>query len=87
MRHRASPRFWSFYYGLPEDVQRLADRNYELLKSDPRHPSLHFKRIGRFHSVRVGVHYRALAVDADEGVLWIWIGMHGEYDQLVRRSA
>ena len=26
---------------------------------DQRHPSLHFKRIGRFWSVRIGLHYRA----------------------------
>ena len=46
-------------------VRQLADRQFGLLKRDPRHPSLHFKRVSRFHSVRVGLHYRALGVDAD----------------------
>jgi hypothetical protein len=64
-------------------VRLLADKQFELLKADPQHPSLHFKRVGRFHSVRVGAHYRALAVDAPDGVLWFWIGSHADYDRIV----
>ena len=70
MKHRASPRFWACYEALPLDVQLLADRAYEQLKADPRHPSLHLKRIGRFWSVRVGLRHRALAVEmADDQLL------------------
>ena len=61
----------------------LADKQFELLKADERHPSLHLKAVGRFHSVRVGAHYRALAVDVPDGILWFWIGTHAEYDRLV----
>jgi hypothetical protein len=70
---------------VPADVQALAHRNYALLKNDPFHPSLHFKSIGkgRFHSVRVGLHYRALGIPMDGGVHWFWIGTHGEYDKLI----
>jgi hypothetical protein len=68
---------------LPERIQRLADKNYELLKADPRHPSLHFKKIDDFWSVRVGAHYRALGTDEEDGILWFWIGSHAEYDKLV----
>jgi hypothetical protein len=32
-----------------------ADKNYALLKENPQHPSLQFKKIGRFWSVRVGL--------------------------------
>jgi hypothetical protein len=65
-------------------VRDLADRNFELLKADPSHPSLHFKSIGRFRSVRVGLHYRALAVDSGGDLIWFWIGSHAEYDRLIR---
>ena len=41
---RASPRFWRCYRGLPKDVQSLADKSYALLKANPSHPSVHFKR-------------------------------------------
>lgn len=83
MRHLASPRFWASYHALPADVRELADKNHALLKSNPRHPSLHFKRIGELWSVRVGDHYRALGMDVREGIYWIWIGTHAEYDKLV----
>lgn len=83
MRHRANPKFWEFYALLPADVQRLADRGYARLKRDPRHPSLHFKKVGRFWSVRVGLHYRALAVEDEADLVWFWIGHHSEYDDLV----
>lgn len=35
------------YHALPETVQRLADKCYELLKESASHPSLSFKRVGR----------------------------------------
>jgi hypothetical protein len=68
---------------LPPDVQKLADRAYERLKKDPHHPSLHFKKIGRFWSARVGGHHRALAVEAADGLVWFWIGTHVDYDRLL----
>lgn len=84
MTHHASGRFWALYEALPAEVRELADKNYELLKSDPRHPSLHFKKVGDFWSVRVGQQYRALAIEVDDGHLWFWIGTHAEYDQMLR---
>jgi len=83
VKHHASPRFWRCYEALPERVRSLADKSFELLKADPAHPSLHFKRVGRYRSVRVGLRYRALGADVPDGVLWFWIGTHGEYDDLV----
>ena len=71
------------FQSLPEHVQELAKKNFKLLKENRTHPSLHFKRVNRFHSVRVGLHHRALGVDADGGVVWFWIGSHAEYDRLV----
>ena len=83
MRHRASPKFWQFYNNLPSEVQKLADENYQLLKQDSSHPSLHFKKVGKFWSVRVGIHHRALAVEEGSDVVWFWIGRHDEYERLI----
>jgi hypothetical protein len=83
VKHFATPEFWKSYEKLPPRVQRLADQNFQLIKTNPRHPSLHFKRIGRYWSARVGLHFRALGVDADDGVVWFWIGSHAEYDSLI----
>lgn len=84
MRHSASSSFWTSYHALPESVQRLADRSYEVLKRDPRHPSLHLKQVGQYWSVRVGLHYRALGVSSPDGIVWFWIGSHAAYDKLIR---
>jgi hypothetical protein len=86
MNHRATPRFWSCYRALPQEVQHLADRQYQLLSNNPRHPSLHFKKVGDLWSVRVGLHYRALAVEDGDDLTWVWIGTHAEYDRLVQRQ-
>ncbi len=83
MNHHASPDFWECYRALPASVQELADRAFALLKADPRHPSLHFKKVGRFWSARAGLHHCAIGVDAPDGVLWFWIGTHAEYDNLI----
>ncbi len=84
MRHFASPDFWAAYQRLPDPIRALADKNFALLKSDPQHPSLHFKKVGRFWSVRVGIRYRALAVETDGGMLWFWIGSHADYDAKIK---
>lgn len=81
--HQASPRFWGCYSRLPSAIKQLSDANFALLKQNPRHPSLHFKQIGQFWSVRVGLHYRALGVSIPGGVVWFWIGTHSEYDRLI----
>lgn len=83
MTHLASPEYWQALQSLPLPIQELAKKNFDLLKVDPRHPSLHYKQVGPYRSVRVGLHYRAVGVDVEEGVLWIWIGSHAEYDKIV----
>ena len=82
MKHTASVRFWALYDALPARVRVVADKNFQLLKSDPKHPSLHFKRLGKVWSVRVGEHHRALGHGIPDGVQWFWIGSHAEYDRI-----
>ena len=83
MTHYAAPDFWTGYRALPEYVQKLADRLFELLKYNPDHPSLHLKKVGRYWSARAGLHHRAVAVEVAGGLLWFWIGSHAAYDRLV----
>jgi hypothetical protein len=84
MKHYASPEFWAAYHKLPDHVRVLADKNFALLKIDPKHPSVHFKKAGRYYSARVGLQYRALAIEADDGFVWFWIGKHAIYDRLIK---
>ena len=81
--HYTTRRFWECYDALPENVQRHADQCYELLKVSPTHPSLHFKKVGKYWSVRAGQNYRALGIEVEKGILWFWIGIHAEYDKLI----
>jgi hypothetical protein len=83
MKHRADPEFWICYRKLPPEIRALADKSFQLLKSNPQHASLRFKKVGRNWSVRVGLHYRAVAVQDGDDYLWIWIGHHSEYDRMI----
>jgi hypothetical protein len=85
MKHFALASFWRRYRELSPEVQALADRCFALLEADSFHPSLHFKRVGRYWSARVGLHHRALGLDKPEGAVWFWIGPHDEYDQILAR--
>ena len=70
MTSRATRRFWKLYQELPENIQRLAVKNYRLWRENPRHPSLDFKKLagpGERFSIRVGDHYRALGHKFNDG--------------------
>lgn len=84
MKHFATPKFWRLLRALPKPVRDLAKENFELLKANPRHPSLRFKKVGKFYSARVGLAHRAMAIDGPGGPIWFWIGDHTDYDKLTR---
>jgi hypothetical protein len=84
--HRTTARFWTSLARLPEPIQRVAHENFDLLKKNPAHPSLHFKRIGNLWSARVGINYRAVAVEDGADFIWVWIGPHDEYGRLIKQQ-
>jgi hypothetical protein len=86
LKHSVSPKFRALYEALPKQIQDLADKNYRLLKSDPQHPSLHFKKLGGHWSVRVGGNYRALAIEVEGGMYWFRIGRVRQADQVAPRD-
>jgi hypothetical protein len=83
LSHHTTPDFWACYEQLDSDTRAVADRAFDLLKDNQRHPSLHFKKVGRFWSARVGISHRALAIESERGLVWFWIGEHAEYDKIV----
>jgi hypothetical protein len=86
LSHGTSSRFWRAFEELPPEIQQLARENYELLKTDPHHPSLHFKRAGRYWPARAGSSHRVLGIESPAGIVWFWIGHHEEYERLINRS-
>jgi hypothetical protein len=83
--HRSIRRFWLNYAKLPQDVQDRADKCFALLKRNPNHPSLQFKKIGDAWSVRVDLCHRAMAVEDGPDFIWVWIGRHDEYERILKR--
>jgi hypothetical protein len=87
MIHRANADFWNDYQRLPADIRTRADKQFALLKANPQHPSLHFKKLGdrngqEIWSARVTLKYRALAIKLSDEYVWFWIGEHDVYDAI-----
>lgn len=82
--HKTTPAFWEEFEKLPTHIQKLSNANFALLKINPTHPSLHFKKVGNYWSVRIGISYRALAIKKmdyfGDVLVWFWIGSHAKYD-------
>lgn len=88
MQHHATQDFWEKYLALPLELRNRANKQFSLLKENPHHPSLQFKRVGErlgqeIWSARVTLNYRALAIKRADGYLWFWIGDHKAYDLLI----
>jgi hypothetical protein len=83
--HKTTEQFWDRYDRLPYEVQKLAKKNFQLLKVDPKHPSLQFKKVGGFWSARVGLAYRVIAVEDGSNFIWVWIGNHSDYNKIIRK--
>jgi len=82
--HKATTHFWKCFDALPKATQERAKRQFDTLKRTPHHPSLHFKKVGKFWSVRISDFYRALAIKDGEDYIWIWIGTHDEYEKMIK---
>lgn len=84
MKSKAAASFWKSHDSLPANIRRLALKNFRLWRTDPYHPSLHFKRFKEnYWSARVGDHYRAVGYLRNrQTFVWIWIGTHEDYSKL-----
>lgn len=89
MKSKVTREFRKCLRTLPHDARRQAFGAYRLFKRNPFHPSLQFKAVSRtplIYSVRIGLHYRALGNrEADDLIVWFWIGSHADYDDLIGR--
>ncbi len=85
MIHKTTSRFWECFDNLPKNIQDSAKENFELLKKNPKHPSLHLKPVGKFWSVRISRNYRSLGFKDGDDIIWVWIGNHDEYEKLLGR--
>ena len=79
--------YWRYFDELPEEVRVQAEKNYKLWKENPKDPSLRFKQIHStmpIYSYRVGLRYRTVGVQADDGrIVWFWIGPFESYAKII----
>ena len=87
MKSHTNPSFRKLFAALPADAREQARAAYQLFRSNPRHPSLNFKRVhgsAGFVSARVDRSYRAVGImSRTDEVVWFWIGPHEQYEKLL----
>ena len=84
MKHKTTKRFWDLYSKLNYKTQKLADKSFDLVKENSSHPSLQFKKVGKFYSARIDLSFRALAYKDGDDYIWLWIGNHTEYEKMIK---
>ena len=84
--HRTTEFFWKCFNLLPLKIQKIAKEQFNLLKSNQLHPSLHLKKVGKVWSIRISLDYRALGVKEGGDFIWMWIGTHDEYKKMIKKS-
>ena len=83
MNSSVAPEFWERFNRLSLEVQDRARKQYALWLGNHWHPSLHFKRVGRYWSVRVDSSHRALGIEHDGTIHWFFIGRHDAYEERI----
>jgi hypothetical protein len=86
---RTSAEFRRQFRLLPREVQAQARAAFKQFKADPRYPGLHFKKLPPHEdlwSARISRDCRAIDRWRGDVILWIFIGSHGDYDSILRRS-
>ncbi len=88
MTSHVNARFRRHFANLPKRIQEQSRRAYQLLKTDPTHRGLEFKKLPPHQdiwSVRINDNYRAVGLRDGEAMVWFFIGTHAEYDALLAR--
>src|SRR5688572_15119098 len=83
MNSSVAPEFWDWFNRLHPDIQERARKQYALWLQNHTHPSLHFKKVGRFWSVRIDDNHRALGIESSGTILWFFIGPHAAYEDRI----
>ncbi len=81
---RTSKQFWDDFRRSPVSIQRAVRKAYQLWRQNPRHPSLRFKPVGPYWSVRIGRGSRVLGVYKGDMIVWFFIDTsHDNYARLI----
>ena len=81
MKIKAYKKFQKTYQNLPKNVQKKVDKQILLLSKDPRHPSLHTKKIKGSRGIweaRIDLHHRATFELIEDTIFLRVVGNHDE---------
>ena len=80
MKHHFTENAQKGYRKLPLKIQRKADKKFDLLCSNYRHPSLRTRRMGGsgIFEGRIDIHYRFTFTIEDQDIYIVTIGPHDE---------
>jgi mRNA-degrading endonuclease RelE of RelBE toxin-antitoxin system len=87
MKSRRTRKFRDALLKLPANVRHQAAAAYRRFRTNPYHPSLHFKKVHPtlpIYSARINDDYRVVGQVRDNGIVWFWIGKHEEYERLLK---
>ena len=85
MISRTTPAFRRELVKLTDSERNAARRAYRQFRDDPNHNSLRFKKLSGYEdvwSVRISLDLRAVGRRTSGTIDWIWIGHHGNFDNL-----
>ncbi len=88
MNSKLTDDFVACFARLPDTVKAQSRKNNRLWRADPKHPSLHFKRVHNrenLYSIRVGIGWRVLGLLDGDTIYGFWIGSHAEYDNVLKQ--
>ena len=88
MNSRRTRNFRDALAALPLNVRKQAATAYRHFRTDPYHPSLHFKKVHPtlpIYSARINYDYRVVGQMRGDGIVWFWIGKHEEYERLLKQ--
>jgi hypothetical protein len=88
VKSRVTEDFVACFARLPDAVKAQARKSYQMWRSNPSHPALHFKRIHgqeSLYAVRVSLGWRALGLLEGDTIHWFWIGSHADYDKFLKK--
>ncbi len=88
MISKTTQRFREGLSKLSTEVRKQAAKKYRLFRGDPNHPSINFKKVHPHkpvYSARITTKYRAVGIVDDDTIVWFWVGVHSEYEELLKR--
>jgi len=84
MRYIQSAKFKKAYGTLPDDIKEKARKAFQLFKENPRHPSLHTKKMeggSEYFEGRIDIKYRFVFRYEEDAVVFLHIGTHDILDE------